>query len=808
MEKRKLKTIIFILSIILFSNISYSQKKACIGKIYDGNTKEPIHYANVYLKNLSAGVYSEENGDFKLQLEKGAYELQVSYIGYRTELVKVNIENSDVYLTIPLIKTDVLLQEVSVYAKSSDTAVSNSVSSISMQSKRVEQISGVFPDVFRSIQMLPGISVNNEYSAKFNVRGGNYDENLVVVNGTQIYEPFHLKEAANASVGIFNINLMNNVDIMTGGFSAMYGDRLSSVLKIEYREGNREKLSGAATLSLTNLEGYIEGPVSSNSTFLLGLRKSYLEYAMSLLDVEKSVRPTFYDVQGIFTHRFSTENKLQFKFIRSGDDFTKNDGLVIYTPTKGTGTFYGEPAKYYSEGNDFGESNGNYYNNLFDLQYTSVIGGKAILKTALSYYEQSDKEHSLDTSYSRTDVETTKNYSYTSTTADVYENSLNIKTVEGKISFEYQLTPYYEIRTGGSYQNLKYDQDLTNYWRRLYTQNYDTYPVYKTDIYSDQPLDYSGEKISASSHKAAGYVENVFQFNGSMLVNLGGRVDYFGLNKDFTFSPRISTSYKLGPVTTLRGAWGFFYQSPIYRQLLYSFSSDTNTQSQKATHYIAGIEHLFTFGRDDNSSLSLKIEGYYKKYDDLISSSADSYGRITYSRKNDSKGYAAGFDLYTVLNLPGFYGWISYGYLKSNEEYISGDPMSNPRYTDQTHTISLVADFDLGKNWGLNFRTAYGSGFAYTPRYPSYNSTTQLWSWTMGTKNSGRLPEYKRVDLRVNKELFLWGASANLFLDVSNLLNFENIQGYSYRFDGRRVPYKEKIKLWTIIPSIGLTVKF
>ena len=278
MSKNKLFIKLFFsafLFILSFNGVSLAAKKMLSGNIYDSNSKEAISYASIYLKNMSVGAYSDENGHFKFDLENGNYELQISYIGYKTETVKITIDNHDITLDIPLLKTDVLLQEVSVYAKSADSAVSKEISSISMQSKRIEQISGVFPDVFRSIQMLPGLSANNEFSAKFNVRGGNYDENLVVVNGTQIYEPFHLKEAPNASVGIFNINLMRNVDIMTGGFSAMYGDRLSSVLNIEYREGNREKYTGAATLSLTNLEGFVEGPVGKK-LFVFALIKKKL----------------------------------------------------------------------------------------------------------------------------------------------------------------------------------------------------------------------------------------------------------------------------------------------------------------------------------------------------------------------------------------------------------------------------------------------------------------------------------------------------------------------------------------------------
>ena len=315
------------------------------GIVFDSNTKLPIEFANIVNKKNKSGTSTDEKGEFSISIDDGKNDLLVSYIGYKTEVFELTGADDDLYIQIPLTKKDVLLQEVSVYSKTIDTVSGVSVSSISLQSKKVEQISGVFPDVFRSIQFLPGIAVNNEYSAKFNVRGGNYDENLVVVNGTQVYEPFHLKEAQNASIGIFNINLMNNVEMITGGFSAMYGDRLSSVLNIEYREGSRERFKSSATLSLTNLDASFEGPLTSNGSFLIGVRKSYLEYALSMLGAEEYAKPAFYDVQGILTYSLSPASKLQFKVIHSGDDFTSNEGLKSY-PYSGTGTYRNRYAKF------------------------------------------------------------------------------------------------------------------------------------------------------------------------------------------------------------------------------------------------------------------------------------------------------------------------------------------------------------------------------------------------------------------------------------------------------------------------------
>ena len=186
--------------------------------------------------------------------------------------------------------------------------------------------------------------------------------------------------------------------MITGGFSARYGDKMSSVLNIQYREGNKEKYSGAATLSLAYLDGYLEGPITENSSFILGIRKSYLEYVLSMLNYEdediSSMQPSFYDVQGVLAYSFSPSNKISLKFIHAGDDFS-------YEPER--------------QGNSFASirllsrarcSNSilimkmkttrqHILANLFDIQSINVLSSKTLLKGNLSYYKQTDNEYRL-----------------------------------------------------------------------------------------------------------------------------------------------------------------------------------------------------------------------------------------------------------------------------------------------------------------------------------------------------------------------------------------------------------------------------
>ena len=385
-----------LLLLLLFSSaISFAQNKYVRGTIRDYSTGEPLPFANIIVKNSASGNSADENGIYQLTLTSAKYDLLFTYIGYRTETIAVEVASENLELNISLVATGVLLQEVSVY--SSDKSEVNSISSLSMQSKQMEEISSVAPDVFRSIQALPGIAVNNEFSAKFNVRGGNYDENLVLVNGTQVYEPFHIKEADNASVGIFNIDLMRKGNIMTGGFSAQYGDRMSSVLNIEYREGNKNKHTGSSTLSLIYADATLEGPLTSKGTYIIGLRKSYLKYIMGFLDVNDAVKPDFYDVQGVITYYLTDANKLQLKFIHAGDNFTEYPGWQYRPQSNFNGYMYNDYVKVSSGSSYIYDKKADYYSNLFDLQNTMFISNSALINTSLSYYEQTDKEYFHET---------------------------------------------------------------------------------------------------------------------------------------------------------------------------------------------------------------------------------------------------------------------------------------------------------------------------------------------------------------------------------------------------------------------------
>ena len=796
-----------ILSILLVSTIhagSYLVK----GTVIDGATNEPLAFANIVIIETDQGTSTDQQGNFSIKLNEGDYNLRCSYVGYKS--VTLNISAiQDIQIIITMHSIDMILQDVTIYANRENSNEQKEVSALSLQSEKLGEITSLIPDVLRSVQMLPGVAVNNEFSSKFNVRGGSPDENLVLVNGTQVYEPYHVKEAPNASISIFDVDMIKKMDLITGGFSARYGDRMSSVVNIEYREGSRDNFKGEASLSLTDLRGLFEGPLGNNGSFILGVRQSYFQFVIDMLKVEESIHPSFYDVQGVIAYNLAAQNKLTFKFIHAGDNFLSDPVQNFHGPSRSSSSFNGAKGITTQVWTDSASSKAKYYSTMLALQSTNIISSNALLKSEISIYDQRENEYAGKINYYRNDFNSANiNSFYQNTNYQLYNNDLNIKTMEINSSYDLQLNTFYWLKTGLNYQRISYNNNYINSTTVSEITDVNNYPdtnySFRYENHSANRID----SINTQSYKTAGFIENIFQLGENVIFNIGGRFDYFDLNKDLSWSPRINFSYKIIPSLTLRGAWGYYYQSPIYQQIAYSAASDTNTQSERAIHYILGLEYNLISDVKANKFLKIKVEGYHKTYDNLISSTVSSNGYIYYSRENDAIGRTTGMDVYLMYGLQWFSGWISYSRLSSEQKILNSNYGYFPRNTDQKHTLAIYAGISPGKGWGISTRVVYGSGFAYTPETPIYNNSRKIWEWKEDNPNSAHMPAYKRVDLRISKNFELFGLSTSAFLDISNIFNYKNIQAYEYTFGGSGQPRIKEIKLWPILPTFGIGIKF
>jgi len=314
-------SIIFILA---FSIVCHAADKYTIsGVVRDGSTKDPLACVNILIQGTTTGTSTDAQGKFSLEIPPGVCIVRCSLVGYKASSTEIKVQKNS-RLVLELSSLDVCLQDVTVYSIQNISALQEEVSALTLQSEAIKQSTSVMADVLRSVQMLPGVSSNNELSAKFDVHGGDANENLVLINGSQVYEPYHIKEASNVSIGIFDVDMIKTMDLITGGYSARYGDRMSSVLNIEYREGSKERIQGQANVSMTDFSGLCEGPIGENGSFILGARQSYLQYIKNMLGVARQIHPAFYDVQGVLSYQLAPQHKIILKFIHAGDKFSQD----------------------------------------------------------------------------------------------------------------------------------------------------------------------------------------------------------------------------------------------------------------------------------------------------------------------------------------------------------------------------------------------------------------------------------------------------------------------------------------------------
>ncbi len=813
--KVKGKGLIVVAILAIVSN-SYAQTFKVTGIVRDASTMERLGSASAEILETEQGTATDDHGKFEFEIPPGDYTIRCSYVGYKTAAIKISV-HGNLQISVALSSLDILLQDMTIYSsRENNEGSQEEVSTLSLQSETIAHVTSMTADVLRSVEMLPGVSNDNELSAKFNVHGGDFNENLVLVNGLQVYEPYHIKEASNASIGIFDADMIKKMDLMTGGFTARYGDKMSSVLSIDYREGNKDRVKGQASLSMTDADALLEGPLGSNGSFIVGARQSYAQLVMKMLNMSPGLHVSFYDAQGLLAYQLAPQHKLSLLFIHSGDNFNED-------PSVDLGSSYNYP--YYTTNHaytgsftqawhDTSEQHAHYYSSMIALQSTDLISSEAALKSEFSYYDQLESEHSVrqnQYSFVFSSPQLSPDIFYRDTTNRLYDDNLRIKTFELNSSFDMQVLSFYGVKLGGSYQRIFYFQNqIDQQTIAELTNNGPQYPDTTNSFQNENAIDNEFGSIDAQSFKAAGYMENVLQIGERTIINVGGRADYFDLDKELTWSPRLNLAYKVAPELTVRAAWGDYYQSPVYQQLEYSTASDTNTQSQRAIHYMIGGDYKIISDVENREFLNLKIEVFHKTYTDLISSTVSSSGRIYYSRKNDAVGRASGADFYLAYSMPGLSGWISYSYLTADQKLTAKDTLGYyfPRNTDQRNTLAAVADIDLGRSWSMNVRLVYGSGYPYTPLIAVYNTTYNVWTWQLGNPNSAFLPPYKRVDMRVTKDFYFFGLRSSAFLDVSNIFDFQNVQSYSYQFDNQGNPLAVPQKLFPILPTLGFAVNF
>ncbi len=772
------KLLIFLILIIITIQVS-AQTGNIRGFVYDKENGEPVIFTNVYLKGTTHGVATDVNGFYNIsKIPVGKYILMVTYIGYDTlkvpiEISASSITNKKLFLT----QSSINLDEFTVSAERQDMKTSVYTSIIKITPKQINKIPsiGTEPDLAQYLQILPGVIFTGDQGGQLYIRGGSPIQNKVLLDGMVVYNPFH-------SIGLFSVfdaDIIRNADIFTGGFNAQYGGRISSIMDITTRDGNKKKLAGKFSASTFGSKLMIEGPIKKiteddigSSSFIFSGKTSYLEQSSKILYsyIDENGLPfNFTDLFGKLSFNAGNGSKLNIFGFSFSDKVNYQQVSNLSWNSKGIGT------------------------NIIVIP----VGSMVLMKPNISF----------------------SNYNIELEEADNKPRSSSINNFNVGLSFVYfmgnnELDYGIEI-LGFTTDFIFYNTSDLKISQKENTTEFAFFGKYKFNL---------GNILLEPGIRTQYY---------SSLSNLSLE-PRFGIKYIINDRLRIKSSaglysQNLVAANSDRDVVNLFYgflSGP--ENIQDEFDNKTvKHKLQKSAHYIAGVEYDFS------NRLNLNVEGYLKKNLQLTNinkkkiypDNKDFASKPDFQKKDFiiEKGDAYGFDILLKYDFRRTYIWFVYslGYVnRFSEDEGDNNEIILKKYTphfDRRHNLNFVASYTFGKNlnWEISSRWNLGSGFPFTQTKgfyenlifedgPSTDYTTI--NGDLGIiyddVNGGRLPYYHRLDITIKRK-FEFGNNSTLetMISITNVYDRQNI----FYFD--RIKY-ERVDQLPFLPSVGLNLSF
>ena len=764
-----MKSGILLIYILLFINCIKGQEQnngSITGTILDHETQNAVPDAGLNIIELNKNTATVSDGKFEFQnIPFGTYQIKISHVGYepviKTDIVVLSSRPTNVIIELnpKSYRTDTIDIEAKYFSKPSD----QNTSSFNLDFEEVRRAPGAVEDIGRMVQMLPGVSSGNDQRNDLIVRGGSPAENLTMIDVIEIPNINHYPSEGSSSgpISLINDKFISDVNFYTGGFSARYGDYLSSVLDIRFREGYRKKILSDINLSSAGFGGVFEGPLfSQKGSFLISARRSYLNLIKGAIRL--AAVPNYWDFNLKAVYNINKYNTLSFIGVGGIDNIS----------------FEGSDAKI-SDDNPYGKAKGD------QQEYSMGLNLRTLFKKG--YWQNIISNSYAHYKYNVADIKTDKiNFDNNS-----YETDFGFKS-----ELFYSINPVIDFIGGAEGKYIKY-------------KNYLYLPA-DTSAFGDiEPMFLND--TSANHYKADAYTQlSLKLFKDRLNINAGIRFDYFsGINNKYTFSPRIGASYRLTPTSVLNAATGIYTQAP---QILWVAGDSQNYYLNyiKAYHYVAGIEQLI---RDD---LRLSLEVYYKRYSDypvstviptyiLVSGGADNGPNFVGPAVSKGFGYVRGIDfsLQKKLSGIGLYGMVSYSYSQSRFTALTGG--EKPGAFDYTHNLTVIAGYQLPHNWLIGLKYRYTTGRPYTPFDFQASTIAGRGIYPVDKYNELRYTPYSRLDLRVDKKWNFKKWSIVSYVELQNVFNTSNVYQYFWN------KYKNEIGTiyqWAFLPVGGLSVQF
>ena len=770
-------------SIILFSSYVFSQNISSVnGFVRDDTSGEPISYANVFLSNSSIGAATNQDGYFVISnIPVGKYEINVTMIGYG--IFKQNIELSEgkpIRLDVRLNEEIIQTTEVLVTAERQKFERSMESSQISLDIREINSAPAfIEPDVFRTLQMLPGVQTTSDFSSALYVRGSTPDQNLIMLDGIAVYNPYHL----GGIFSTFNTDAIKEADFHAGGFPARYGGRMGAILNVLNREGNTRKVKGSANISLISSKGLIEGPLPSwrgmKGSWMISGRRTYFDTVIDALKIPIGQRIDgsdiyfqfpyyFYDYQVKINVDIDQDHRLTYSRFYGDDiiDFSFEETLESSGTNVNVRSETGFGVKW---------PWGNHTNG---LTWRWIIAPDLVAKTFFSH-----SRYRFDFELSAQDRNT---YTYTDSTIELFSDVtfrafdiIKDNTIETALTW--QVAQDHTVTGGFQVKDVNFDLGLDI---SIATQ--------------DTSLNFSLLSLVNNTREIAIFAQDKWDFSEKLKFQFGLRSTHYNLHNNIYFDPRLSMKYHYSKDIAFKLNWGLYHQ----------FLTTANNQDENlrlvelwlgipkdkpasvAQHIISGLEYM------SPKNIFYRLEVYHKDFDNLLTLKQENTNTVEGAESDsttnefwDTKGNSNGIELLIKKSSGKLNGWVGYTYART-KYYTDPSGWHYPNF-DRTHTLNIVGNIELSQDLEFSAGLTRSSGNPYTKilgrlyEWEQDLYSNMVWypydSYIVGEKNTERYDDYFRVDIGLTRKGGnIFGQEYDTYWQIMNLTQNLNILQYTY----------------------------
>ena len=760
---------LYITAILIILTSSIMAQNVTIKGRITNEAHAPVEIANVSILGKPIGTIADLNGYYSLTCQsEDSLVVVYSMIGYQTRKRTFKNPTDTLIVNVMLPSVNLALQEVEVVDRERQMGGTQKLKADRLRLQPSASGNGI-EDMIKS---QAGVSSNNELSSQYNVRGGNFDENSVYVNGIEIYRPLLIRGGQQEGLSFINPDMVSAISFSTGGFEAKYGDKMSSVLDITYRKPREfESIISGSLLGANAYVGWGNNKVSISNS----VRYKSNNYLLGTLDTKGEYKPNFIDYQAYLDWRIT--DKLNFSVI---GNISRNE--YNFTPTDRTTSFGTlEDVKEFKV--YFGGWETDLFRTMFgaaSLNFTPNEYHQFTLQTS-AFQTKEEETYDILGEYWLNDINTDRSLGV----GGYHEHARNY--LDANV-YTVALTGKHYLKSNDLRWGLEWKKDYFSdnqrEWELRDSAGYNL-PVKEGNL---KPIYSLKSSTSLTSNHLSAYIQDTYKFScsiGVFSINAGARLSYWDWNNEVIFSPRASIGLipKFSRDLTFRFSSGIYYQTPFYKEMRDTVTTNgvtevtlnKNIKSQRSIHFVLGCDYHFKIFR---RNFKLTAEAYYKKLDNLIPYTLDNV-RIVYYGENCAKGYATGLDLKLFGEfVPGSDSWITFSLMDTKERINNGDWI--PRPTNQLFNLSLYfTDFFPGTDrWKMNLQGVYADGLPFSLPH------------TAREKQIFKAPAYMRVDIGMsyrllNNEDYIYRTGIRQYfrniwlgIDAFNILGIDNVNSY------------------------------